>query len=95
MSCPTQSCRIACSILPYVTRLYWPKPSTYAHNDKVQFSLPINNFINKITNHYTDTLPKSAFAGEEPWQLQEKHLRKLDLQMDSNEVLLCLKHHKK
>ena len=26
------------------------KPSTYVHNDKAQFSLPIDSFINKLRN---------------------------------------------
>ena len=28
------------------------KPSTYAHNDKAQFSLPMDSFIYKLTYHH-------------------------------------------
>ena len=31
------------------------KPSTYAHNDKAQFSLAIDSFINKLTSHHWHT----------------------------------------
>ena len=27
-------------------------PSTYAHNDKAQFSMSIDRFINKLTNYH-------------------------------------------
>ena len=35
------------------------KPSTYAHNYKAQFSLPIDGFINKLTNHHWHTTKSS------------------------------------
>ena len=45
------------------------KPSTYTHNDKAQFLLPIDSFIYKLTNHHWH-LPKvnrSAFAETVFW----------------------------
>ena len=42
------------SIRLYMWQYLW-KPFTYAHNDKAQFSLPIDSFINKLTNHHWHT----------------------------------------
>ena len=40
-------------ILRHYTML--PKPTTYAHNSKDRFSMPINNSIIQLTNYYNTT----------------------------------------
>ena len=45
------------------------KPSTYTHNDKTQFLMPIDSFVYKLTNQHwhTTKVNRSAFAGTVFW----------------------------
>ena len=61
-----------------------------------------SNFKKVHTAHEDDTsyhkcLHRSGWLGVvgSPSSVGEKHIRKLDIQMDSNEVLSCYKYHKK
>ena len=51
------------------------KPSTYPHDDKAQFSLSIDSFINKLTNHHwhTTKCKQVAFAGTAFWGMSHIH----------------------
>ena len=42
------------------------KPSTYTRNEKAQFSLPIDSFIDKLTNHHWH-INMSAFVETAFW----------------------------
>ena len=49
------------------------KLSTYAHNEKAQFSLPIDGFINKLTNHDWHTTKSSqvCFYWDHFWTMSD------------------------
>ena len=56
------------------------KTFTYADNDRPQFSLPINSYINKLTNHHCVTT-KSNFVGAAFWGMSDIHQCSVDLDM--------------
>ena len=49
------------------------KPSTYAHNDKAQFSLPFDSLIHKLTNHHWHTTKRKQVCF--CWDCFLRHVR--------------------